>query len=183
MDRPASPGSRVDGRSRRRSWRTGRRCSTSAWWSHASRSWRYEEGPSAGHRARAIGRQGGHGQRGAHRARARVLSDPGEARDGGARRTALQGHDLGSGRALRAAQPARPEFPAARRARRRWHDLAQDRRPGQGVLDRAVAPRAGDFQVSDRVLAVLEGGILTATLNRPEKKNAIDTPMVDALLS
>src|SRR6266550_3063271 len=29
----------------------------------------------------------------------------------------------------------------------------------------------------------LEGGVLTATLNRPEKKNAIDTPMIDALLT
>jgi len=36
--------------------------------------------------------------------------------------------------------------------------------------------------VSDRVLSTLEGGILTATLNRPEKKNAIDTPMIDAVL-
>jgi methylglutaconyl-CoA hydratase len=33
----------------------------------------------------------------------------------------------------------------------------------------------------DRLLTVLEGGILTATLNRPDKRNAIDTPMVDAL--
>ena len=37
--------------------------------------------------------------------------------------------------------------------------------------------------MSDRVLAALEGGILTATLNRPEKKNAIDTPMIEALLA
>jgi methylglutaconyl-CoA hydratase len=36
--------------------------------------------------------------------------------------------------------------------------------------------------MSDRVLEVLEGGVLTATLNRPDKKNAIDTPMIDALL-
>jgi methylglutaconyl-CoA hydratase len=36
--------------------------------------------------------------------------------------------------------------------------------------------------MSDRVLEALEGGVLTATLNRPEKKNAIDTPMIDALL-
>jgi len=35
--------------------------------------------------------------------------------------------------------------------------------------------------VSDRVLAALEGGVLTATLNRPDKKNAIDTPMIEAL--
>src|SRR5207245_1888564 len=67
--------------------------------------------------------------------------------------------------------------------KRRGHDFAQDRRPGQGVLDRPVAPRGGGPQVSDRVLVALEGGVLTATLNRPEKKNAIDTPMIDALLT
>ncbi len=37
--------------------------------------------------------------------------------------------------------------------------------------------------MSDRVLVALEGGILTATLNRPEKRNAIDTAMIDALLA
>jgi len=37
--------------------------------------------------------------------------------------------------------------------------------------------------VSDRVLAALDGGVLTATLNRPERKNAIDTPMIEALLA
>ena len=36
--------------------------------------------------------------------------------------------------------------------------------------------------MSERVLLTLQGGILTGTLNRPEKKNAIDTPMIDALL-
>ncbi len=36
--------------------------------------------------------------------------------------------------------------------------------------------------MSDRVLVALESGVLTATLNRPDKKNAIDTPMIDALL-
>jgi methylglutaconyl-CoA hydratase len=35
--------------------------------------------------------------------------------------------------------------------------------------------------MSDRVVAALEQGILTGTLNRPEKKNAIDTPMIAAL--
>ena len=34
---------------------------------------------------------------------------------------------------------------------------------------------------SEPVLVALQGGMLTATLNRPEKKNAIDTPMIDAL--
>jgi len=37
--------------------------------------------------------------------------------------------------------------------------------------------------MSDRVLAELEGGVLTATLNRPDKKNAIDTLMIDDLLA
>jgi len=37
--------------------------------------------------------------------------------------------------------------------------------------------------VTDRVVATLAGGILTATLNRPDKRNAIDTAMIDALLA
>lgn len=36
--------------------------------------------------------------------------------------------------------------------------------------------------MSDRVLTSLDGGILTASLNRPEKKNAIDTLMIDGVL-
>lgn len=36
--------------------------------------------------------------------------------------------------------------------------------------------------MSDRVLAQVAGGVLTATLNRPDKRNAIDTAMIDALL-
>ena len=36
--------------------------------------------------------------------------------------------------------------------------------------------------MTDRVVATVDAGVLTATLNRPEKKNAIDTPMIDALL-
>jgi methylglutaconyl-CoA hydratase len=36
--------------------------------------------------------------------------------------------------------------------------------------------------MSDRVLSSLDGGILTATLNRADKKNAIDAPMIDGLL-
>ncbi len=35
--------------------------------------------------------------------------------------------------------------------------------------------------MSDRVLVALAGGVLTGTLNRPDKKNAIDGAMVDAL--
>ena len=36
--------------------------------------------------------------------------------------------------------------------------------------------------MSDRVLVQVAGGILTATLNRPDKRNAIDTTMIDALI-
>src|SRR5207244_12140035 len=37
--------------------------------------------------------------------------------------------------------------------------------------------------MTGRVLVTVDAGILTATLNRPDKKNAIDTPMIDALLT
>ena len=37
--------------------------------------------------------------------------------------------------------------------------------------------------MSDRVLVQVAGGILTATLNRPDKRNAIDTAMIDALIA
>jgi methylglutaconyl-CoA hydratase len=37
--------------------------------------------------------------------------------------------------------------------------------------------------VSDRVQVTVTDGILTATLNRPDKRNAIDTAMIDALLA
>lgn len=36
---------------------------------------------------------------------------------------------------------------------------------------------------AERVLIRLEGGVLTATLNRPEKRNAIDSAMVEELLA
>ncbi len=35
--------------------------------------------------------------------------------------------------------------------------------------------------MSDRVLTSLQGGVLTGTLNRPEKKNAIDSAMIEGL--
>ena len=37
--------------------------------------------------------------------------------------------------------------------------------------------------MSERVLVAVTGGILTATLNREDKRNAIDTAMIDALLA
>ena len=38
-------------------------------------------------------------------------------------------------------------------------------------------------QTADRLLTTLSGGILTATLNRPDKRNAIDTAMINAWLA
>jgi len=35
--------------------------------------------------------------------------------------------------------------------------------------------------VTERITAALEGGVLTGVLNRPEKRNAIDTAMIDEL--
>ncbi|MGH7612985.1 MAG: enoyl-CoA hydratase/isomerase family protein [Gemmatimonadales bacterium] len=35
--------------------------------------------------------------------------------------------------------------------------------------------------MSDRVVIALEGGVLSGTLNRPDKKNAIDSAMIDGL--
>ena len=37
--------------------------------------------------------------------------------------------------------------------------------------------------MTDRVVVTVAGGVLTVTLNRADKRNAIDTPMIDALLA
>ena len=37
--------------------------------------------------------------------------------------------------------------------------------------------------MTDRVIVTVAGGVLTATLNRPDKRNAIDAAMIDALLA
>jgi len=37
--------------------------------------------------------------------------------------------------------------------------------------------------MTDRVLSDLQGGVLQVSLNRPDKKNAIDTAMIDAVLA
>lgn len=37
--------------------------------------------------------------------------------------------------------------------------------------------------MTDRVLVTLEDGVLTGTLNRPDKRNAIDPPMIEALVA
>src|SRR6266566_3214451 len=52
-----------------------------------------------------------------------------------------------------------------------------------GALDGGAADgnRRKGTQVTDRVLTTMAGGVLTATLNRPDKRNAIDIAMIDAL--
>ena len=37
--------------------------------------------------------------------------------------------------------------------------------------------------MADRVVTRIASGIMTATLNRPDKRNAIDTPMIQGLMA
>src|SRR5512142_607496 len=187
MDPPVSPGSRAVAPSPRRSWPTGLRCWTSPRYRHASISSRcearppHEDGapPRAG--ARPLGRQRRHGERRPDRPARGRLSHPRPARHRRPRRAPLQGDDHGAGRALRAAQSAGVEFPVARRARRRRNDFAEDRRAGKGVFDGTAADGDRGGPVTERVAVTLVDGVLTGTLNRPEKKNAIDSRMMDEL--
>src|SRR5213592_3890301 len=183
-DPPASPGSLAGDPSRRRSWRIGQRSWTSGWSSRAWRSWRYEKAVEGGRgrsraveeasrpapraRPRPLGGQRRHRERRADRAQARILSRPRETGDRGPRRAALQGDDHGHGRALRAAEPHGAELPAARSARRRRDHFAQDRRPGEGAVHGVAAhgDRGGAMSETERVLLVVQGGVLTVTLNR-----------------
>src|SRR5262245_65604962 len=71
----------------------------------------------------------------------------------------------------------------ARRARWRLHNFIEDGCAGKGIVHRAAAHGNRDRAVSGRVLIEVAGGILTATLNREDKRNAIDTAMIDALLA
>ncbi|PYO87519.1 MAG: hypothetical protein DMD58_14745 [Gemmatimonadetes bacterium] len=61
--------------------------------------------------------------------------------------------------------------------------MPQDRCPGKGVFHGAASHGDRGEEVSDRVLVQVAGGILTATLNRADKRNAIDTAMIDALVA
>ena len=92
--------------------------------------------------------------------------------------------------AVRAPQPQRAQLSPARRAGRRRHHLAQDRCPGQGVFDGAAADggpgAAGDrpavrAPLDERLLldTARDGGILTLTLNRPDKRNALSSALVE----
>lgn len=60
----------------------------------------------------------------------------------------------------------------------RTDDLSAFERRDRAVDDLASSDGSS---VSDRVLQALEAGVLTATLNRPEERNALDEAMLDAL--
>src|ERR1051325_3346292 len=182
MARRVSRDSRAGDRSPRRSWRIGPRCWTKPWCGPPSRCWTYEK---AARRSRtcALRGQGRHRQRRTDLQEGQGLSAAREAGDGGAGRAAFSRHDQGPGRALRAAQSSRAQLPASRRAGRRRHDLAQDRRAGESLFDGAAQDGNRGEAVSERVDVTVAGGGLTATLNRPDKRNAIDTAMIDDLLA
>ena len=144
---------------------------------------------------RALGRQGRHRQRRRHRAQAGVVSAP---RARGRRATRVARHFRGvitrRRRAVRAAEPQRAELPAPRRARRRRHALAQDGRAGQGLLDRDAAhgdrrarragPRGSPGMTGGgpaRSESALDAGVLTLTLDRPDKRNALSAELMEAL--
>src|SRR5690606_739427 len=146
-------------------------------------------------RARPLGRQRRHGEHRADRAPTRVLSAAGRAGHGGTRQAALRPDGERWGREVRTAQPLRPELPVARSAGRRRHGLAHDRCTGQDVLDCAAAhgdrgarrsdPFPRDHASRDmkdgRVLYDVADGVAALTLNRPEKRNALDAATVAAL--
>src|SRR5436305_751684 len=80
----------------------------------------------------------------------------------------------------------RPASPGSRAGGpRRRRDSPQDRRPGERVPARAAADgrRGAPLTANARVQVAVQGGALTAPLNRPDKKAAIDTPMSDARLA
>src|ERR1041385_615752 len=182
MARRVSRDSRAGDRSPRRSWHIGPRCWTRPWCGPLSRCWTYEKAARRS-RACALRGQGRHRQRRVDRQQGQGLSAAREAGDGGARRAALSRHDQRPRRALRAAQSSRAQLPASRRAGRRRHDLAQDRRAGESLFDGAAQDGNRGEAVSERVDVTVAGGVLTATLNRPDKRNAIDTAMIDDLLA
>ena len=88
----------------------------------------------------------------------------------------------------------RAQLPAARRARRRRHHLPQDRRPGQGVLDGAAPdgnpgsggagpPADARHERAARLRSCRRSRAACSrlTLNRPDKRNALSSELIEAL--
>src|SRR5579863_1959627 len=114
--------------------------------------------------------------------RARQVPDPRP------RGRAFRRCDHGWRRSLRASQPGGAKFPPPRCARRWRHAVAQDRRAGQSLLDGAPPTRPGNPgcggpMIHVRVERRNEGQIGVLTLARPEKKNALDRAMADAIVA
>src|SRR5581483_4832548 len=115
-----------------------------------------------------------------------VVSHPRTLSHPGARGRTLRRHHHRRGGAVRAPQPAGAQLSAPRRAGRRRDGLAQDRRPGEGLLDRAPpdghrgpgrrspALRPPRNTGMSRVRVEVAGTVGRITLARPEKKNALD---------
>src|SRR6185437_979589 len=105
----------------------------------------------------------------------------------------LRRRDHGRRGSLRAAEPGRAQFPAARCVRRWRHAVAQDRCAGEGVLHGLAPPRArgpgrggppppsaGRRRVS-RIRFAAADGVGRITLARPDKKNALDREAANEL--
>ena len=88
----------------------------------------------------------------------------------------FEGVCLGPGRAFRVAESRRAEFSAARIAGRRRNAGAQGGPAGQDLFDRSSA--YGDRRV---ILYHAEAGVARITLNRPEKRNALNAGLIETL--
>ena len=102
----------------------------------------------------------------------------------GAREETLRGNLPGRGGTLRAAESGRAQLPAARKPGWRRHALAQGRRAGKNLQRRAAAewrltfPTIFSNASYQKILYTVEQSVARVTLNRPEKRNALDAELI-----